>query len=823
MSDGLFQKTNNTNMLSSSLENRNVITGGKHWMKCLKSIITQNFRKIRMTEKKDNSNVQNLLSRRNNNKDDDEITEEICARNKRVIMEQISEMSDTSGHFSRLKMWKIKQRLCPKNGPSVPVAKKDTFGNLVTNRKQLQELYVSCYKNRLRHRTIRPEYSQMKANKEYLFSLRLKLSKTVKSSDWTHKDLLKVMKKLKVNKAADPLGLVNELFKPGVAGSDLVNSVLTLCNMIRSECQIPKFAELANITSIYKNKGSKQDLDNDRGIFSVTCLRSIVDNLIYNDYYEIIDSNMSDSNVGGRRNRSIRDNLFIVYGVINNALQKKLNLDLSLYDIAKCFDSQWHAETMNDLWDVGVRDNKFAVISEMNSRCNISVRTPVGLTERFELTDIEMQGTVLGPIKCSVQLDTLGRDCYERQEGLYWYNDCVAVPPLQMIDDLASFSLCSPDSVITNAIINGKIEAKKLEFGPAKCYNIHIGDERKCCVGLKVHEESINRKSHETYLGDIICYTGSNIKNVEKRCNSGIGAVSQILSILNRVSLGHFYYEMALVFRDTMLVSKLVSSSEAWYNITDEQYSKLEEIDEMYMMQVLQLPQSTPRLSLYVECGRIPLRYIIKSRRLMYYWKILNLKENELLYKFYLAQSLRPVKNDWALQILEDKSDIGITLSDDEVKNITQYKFHSMIKRQINISAMNHLQNIQSKQSKTKHLQIDEKFEPAEYLTSEVLSPSEIQTLFRLRSRCINVKGNQRSAFRNNMSCRTCFLVPETQEHVYHCSVIRNKVSFFNFESVKYEMIFGNLSEQENFTKIYHTMIQARTDILNNTSSPSPT
>ena len=65
---------------------------------------------------------------------------------------------------------------------------------------------------------------------------------------------------------------------------------------------------------------------------------------------------------------------------------------------------------MNDLWDVGVRDDKFAVISEMNSRCNISVRTPVGLTERFELTDIEMQGTVLGPIKCSVQLDTLGRE-----------------------------------------------------------------------------------------------------------------------------------------------------------------------------------------------------------------------------------------------------------------------------------------------------------------------------------------------------------------------------------------------------------------------------
>ena len=215
---------------------------------------------------------------------------------------------------------------------------------------------------------------------------------------------------LKVNKAADPVGLISELFKPGVAGEDLVNSMLTLCNMIKAECEIPKFVELTNITSIYKNKGSKLDLENDRGIFTVTMLRAIVDKLIYNDKYETIDRNMSDSNVGGRHNRSIRDNLFIVYGVINNAINNR-NLDLSLYDIAKCFDSQWHAETMNDLWDVGVRDDKFAVISEMNSKCNIAVRTPVGLTERFQLTEIEMQGTVMGPIKCSVQMDTLDRDC----------------------------------------------------------------------------------------------------------------------------------------------------------------------------------------------------------------------------------------------------------------------------------------------------------------------------------------------------------------------------------------------------------------------------
>ena len=540
-----------------------------------------------------------------------------------------------------------------------------------------------------------------------------------------------------------------------------------------------------------------------------------VDKIIYNDCYETIDSNMSDSNVGGRHNRSIRDNLFIVYGVINSVINNKTNVDLTLYDLAKCFDSQWHAETMNDLWDVGVRDDKFAVISEMNSKCNISVRTPVGMTERFELHDIEMQGTVMGPIKCSVQLDTLGRDCYERQEGLYLYNDCVAVPPLQMIDDLASFSTCSPQSLITNAIINGKIEAKKLEFGPTKCYNIHIGDQEICCDGLKVHEESIQKKNHETYLGDVISGSASNEKNIEKRRNSGIGAVSQIISTLAQVALGHFHFEIALIFRDSMLVSKLISSSEIWYNVTNSQYSKLEEIDEMFFMKLFEVPRSVPKLSLYAECAKIPLRFMIKTRRLMYYWHILNLDEDELLYKFYLAQSLRPCKTDWSETIKQDMSDIDLQMSEEQIKKTKKIKFKNIIQSKMNVCVKKYFIDMQSKQSKTSHLKIKENPSPAKYLSSKRLSIPEIQTLFKLRSRTLNLKDNQKSSFIDNMLCRTCLLYPETQQHIFHCQVLRDKLDYIVFSKVNYEMIFEDLEKQENFTKIYHLMLQARADILN--------
>ena len=41
-------------------------------------------------------------------------------------------------------------------------------------------------------------------------------------------------------------------------------------------------------------------------------LRSILDKLIYNDEYPVIDENMTDSNVGARQERNIRDNIFVI-------------------------------------------------------------------------------------------------------------------------------------------------------------------------------------------------------------------------------------------------------------------------------------------------------------------------------------------------------------------------------------------------------------------------------------------------------------------------------------------------------------------------------
>ena len=61
-------------------------------------------------------------------------------------------------------------------------------------------------------------------------------------------------------------------------------------------------------------------------------MRSIVDRLASNEYYKIVDKNMTDSNVGARVNRSINDNLFVVYAIQNEALKKNKCVDLHFMD-----------------------------------------------------------------------------------------------------------------------------------------------------------------------------------------------------------------------------------------------------------------------------------------------------------------------------------------------------------------------------------------------------------------------------------------------------------------------------------------------------------
>ena len=233
----------------------------------------------------------------------------------------------------RKKLWNLLKRKFPKVQSTFPVGKKDEKGNLITNHIGLKKLYLRTYMNRLRNRPMKEQFEELRELKQVLFDLRLKLCKTRKSKPWELKYLEAAICELKKDKARDPNGWVNELFQEGIAGKNLKLSILKLFNRIKLDNYFPEFMRKADVSTIYKGKGEKSDLTNDR-IF-----RSLLMKLMYLDIYDIIDKSMSDSQIGSRKKKNIRNHIWVVNSIVCDTLstQKKKTINIKIYDYNQCF------------------------------------------------------------------------------------------------------------------------------------------------------------------------------------------------------------------------------------------------------------------------------------------------------------------------------------------------------------------------------------------------------------------------------------------------------------------------------------------------------
>ena len=167
-------------------------------------------------------------------------------------------------------------------------------------------------------------------------------------------------------------------------------------------------------------------------------------------------------------------------------MEKGSPIDVHIFDVKCCFDEVWPADAINVLFELGVKNDNLCILNEETKKALVSVNTSVGKTERFEVNDLLCQGSSWGPLKTSATVDTVGKDEEKSGENSYEYKESVKIPPLSFVDDILALSKCGVKSVILNAIINAKIQTKKLRFGPTKCHLMHVGSANPHCPELQV-------------------------------------------------------------------------------------------------------------------------------------------------------------------------------------------------------------------------------------------------------------------------------------------------------------------------------------------------
>ena len=367
------------------------------------------------------------------------------------------------------------KRLWPKHGNLLPTAKRNHSGKIVSGPSEIKKLLAKEYKERLRSRPVRPDFEHLKGTKSDIFKMKLKLAENKSSMPWDMSHLESALSHLKNNKSRDPEGYINEIFKSEVAGKYLKQSLLVMFNRMKMEKKISSFMNVSNITTVPK-RGSRVELTNERGIFRVSLARSILMRMIYDAEYPEIDANMSDCQMGGRKGKGCRNNIFILNGIIHETRKSKnmKPLMFQINDYEQMFDSINLQEAISDVYDCGFNDDKLPLVYQANAEIERAVNTPHGLSERRTIKDIVLQGDTFGSILASVQVDSIGKRCENSGYG-YKYKNKLPISMLGLVDDIVGISEVGYKSHQMNAVINAKTAEKGLRFSATKCKTMLVG------------------------------------------------------------------------------------------------------------------------------------------------------------------------------------------------------------------------------------------------------------------------------------------------------------------------------------------------------------
>ena len=149
---------------------------------------------------------------------------------------------------------------------------------------------------------------------------------------------------------------------------------------------------------------------------------------------------------------------------------------------------------------------------------------------------------------------------------------------------------------------------------------------------------------------------------------------------------------------------------------------------------------------LFLEIGVVPLREIIRERRLGFLYYILNENPDSMIYRFFQSQMKYRGRRDWVTTVLEDLKYLEIDKTMEEITKMKKGSYMNMIKQRIQAKAFENLEKIKLSHSKVEHIEHNG-INMQKYLqpNSEKMNREDAQTIFKLRCRAIKLKANMKS------------------------------------------------------------------------------
>jgi hypothetical protein len=208
---------------------------------------------------------------------------------------------------------------------------------------------------------------------------------------------------------------------------------------------------------------------------------------------------------------------------------------------------------------------------------------------------------------------------------------------------------------------------------------------------------------------------------------------------------------------------------------------------------------------MYLEMGCLPIRFIVKKRRIVFLHYILHQESESLLQRTFNAQMANPVRGDWFLTVMEDLRELELDLSLEQISEMSEHCLQKLLRRQVDGKALEFLNK--EKKSKTSHISHTElKLQP--YLRPGKESNLQKKFLFQLRARMVDLKANYQGSH-SNLQCELCERHIDDQESLLTCEKLGSSGLVPNLP--QYSDIFGeDVVEQFRVSSILEEKFKLR-------------
>merc|ERR1711954_222867 len=99
---------------------------------------------------------------------------------------------------------------------------------------------------------------------------------------------------------------------------------------------------------------------------------------------------------------------------------------------------------------------------------------------------------------------------------------------------------------------------------------------------------------------------------------------------------------------------------DAWSNLSKSDIEEFSKIDRILLCNILKVPRSVPKESLYLELGITEISMILRMRRLNYFFDVMTRKKTDMLQNFIMVQWHNETAGDWTEIVKEDFKQLEI-------------------------------------------------------------------------------------------------------------------------------------------------------------------